>query len=262
MITTQEARLFYQKLKQFNINPPSTKMWDDCLKKIANCILKFDIKDYNEWPAIRQTLAASTPTQQWVLNHLHELKQAFNWAQVWQPIVDKNYTTTGINHSYYLYKMQEFCKIEINEIDFAFEFGAGCGNMCKTLYDLGFNGKYEIFDFPELLTIQKYFLSKYGIEADTENKFVLLKFDIDNLFLDIDSINKKRLFISTHALEESPPNVASKILEQIKDFNYFLIVFSGGYSMFEKFYIDNGIYYDILDFKFLPGHFLSFGVKK
>jgi len=46
------------------------------------------------------------------------------------------------------------------------EFGGGYGEMYKFLYNLGHDGKYYVYDFPELLILQKYFLISNDVPLD------------------------------------------------------------------------------------------------
>ena len=43
------------------------------------------------------------------------------------------------------------------------EFGGGYGSMCRLLHKLGFSGQYFIYDLPEFVALQRYFLKSIGM---------------------------------------------------------------------------------------------------
>ena len=46
--------------------------------------------------------------------------------------------------------------IQIDQLSTIVEFGAGCGGLGGFTKSLGFNGKWIVYDFPELTRVQRY----------------------------------------------------------------------------------------------------------
>lgn len=239
----KNIKSFYKEMKKHNECKP-TEAWGKFLNKIEHNILSEDIKNFKNWWAIKQTMAAGNPNIGFTKSHLIELKKHQKWP-ILEKILNKEFTTNAVNHTYYLLPLIN----KINTFNNIFEFGGGFGNMCRINHELGFNGEYIIFDFPELLTIQKHYLSDYNFNV----KFTCSYNDIDT---------EGDLFISTHALEESPRATIDKILSKIRNFKNFLFVFSGGQSIFEKFCVENNINYTLKPFISLKGHHIILGEKK
>jgi len=162
-------------------------VWNTFLKDIRKRLEKNDIKNFLTWPSIRQSM------------HTEDKPHI--------PAID------------YFEKNAKVFK-DVEEI---FEFGGGHGRICRMIYDRGFKGKYTIFDFPELIELQKFYLKSY-----TNVKYIsdsdLLKDPCEN-----------SLFISMSAIEESPKDIQNIMFNFAKNFNSFLFKFSGGKGEFEDF---------------------------
>lgn len=91
------------------------------------------------------------------------------------------------------------------------EIGGGYGDMCSVVHDMGFEGKYTIYDFPEVQNIQRYYLEKQGIEA--------------NFATDPSELEKADLVIATWSLSEIPIDFRETIMERIIDSKRWLIMY-------------------------------------
>jgi hypothetical protein len=241
---------YIQFYKSFGVKSKSTKMWADFLDELKSLILNDNIENFKDWGPIRQTMNAGNPSFGFSKDHLNLLKNHEDWNN-FEKILKTEYTTNAVNHLFYLTKLQQFKLIK--DFDTIFEFGAGFGNMCRIINSLGFDGTYKIFDFPELLTIQKYYLEKNTVRFSQEIKF------LSNL--DKENFNENSLFISTHALEESPPEVIQQVLKKIENFSSYLFACSGGKDVFENFIKERCKKILFEDFPTLKGHYIIVGVK-
>lgn len=160
-----------------------TEMWSNFLQEIRQYIKNDEIENFMKWGTIKRTMS-----------------------------------TNDIKYKKVLSK----CKFSMSNINSIFEFGAGYGGMCRLIYESGFQGNYTIFDFPELHTIQKYYLRKYSIKYLS---------DISCL----EDPPKNSLFISMSALEEAPQNIHNEFMEFAKKFDYYIFKYSGRVNQFEDF---------------------------
>jgi len=164
-----------------------TNMWKGFREEIKNNIKEKGVDSFLDWPIIHKTMKTDDFLHNVVLNFFEE-------------------------------KMIKFS--DLKEI---FEFGAGHGRFCKLIKERNFDGNYTIFDFPELIEIQKFYLKNW-------NKVNYL---LD--FNDIELPKEKSLFIAMNSLEESPKEVFKKMLQHAENYNYFIFKFSGGRGEFEEF---------------------------
>ena len=91
------------------------------------------------------------------------------------------------------------------------EIGGGYGDMCSVVHDMGFKGKYTIYDFPEVQNIQRYYLQTNEIEA--------------NFATDPSELEKADLVIATWSLSEIPIDFRNTIMERIVDSDRWLVMY-------------------------------------
>ena len=120
--------------------------------------------------------------------------------------------------------------IDPKKLDFVFEFGGGYGSMCRLIYNLGFQGKYVLFDLPAFSALQKFFLKSIGI---TVHSFEIFKSaqhgvhcisDLEELkeILSNDKENNS-MFIATWSISETPIELRNPVLSLALSFKAFLI---------------------------------------
>ena len=75
-----------------------------------------------------------------------------------------------IHHAYHLAQFEEKTRTQVHEIDFVLEFGGGYGSMCRLFYNLGFRGRYVIFDLPSFSALQIYYLKTLDLPVQPINE--------------------------------------------------------------------------------------------
>jgi hypothetical protein len=132
-----------------------------------------------------------------------------------------------------LAQFEEKARIMVHNIDHVFEFGGGYGSMCRLFFNLGFRGRYVIFDLPPFSALQVYFLKTLGLpvksasEFSTANTAIACLSDIEDLVRTLrDQIDqKKAMFLATWSLSECTISVRTSILPLVSDFQTFLIAY-------------------------------------
>jgi len=137
---------------------------------------------------------------------------------------------------------------KIEDMETIVEFGGGYGGMCRLVKRLGFKGEYIIYDLPELLLLQKYYLTKEGL---MDNTIITDDFSIFNKPHD--------LLIGTWSVSECPLAMRDEI---IKNFKCYIMAFQ------KNFYgINNERYFNSLKLDIFkenhtpPGSCYCMGVK-
>jgi len=101
-------------------------------------------------------------------------------------IVDGDYENL-LNQYWNIQTFQTIGGTDLSKINSIFEFGGGCGYLCHVIRLLGFRGLYYIYDFPEIHSIQKYYLGSVNI-VDVE--FVTCPISTTDLFIGCWSISE------------------------------------------------------------------------
>lgn len=138
------------------------------------------------------------------------------------PRLSYSLRTSGnlVHQAYHLFQFEKFSDKLVYDFSSIFEFGGGYGAMAYIVKQLGFNGRYVIYDLPEISLIQRYYLSNIGL-PDVECVDVLEDGSYD-------------LFIACYSLTEvGNADFMNKILETAKASNY-LFVFVDAYSDFNN----------------------------
>lgn len=103
-----------------------------------------------------------------------------------------------------------FTKKDFSKYKSIVEIGAGYGDMCSVVHEMGFTGKYTIVDIPETQPIQEFYLGKQDIKP--------------NWSFEDDNVEDADLVISTWALSETPLEYRKKLMPKIKNSKNWLIL--------------------------------------
>jgi len=216
-------------------------------------------KDFNSWKDAIQECNIGTPRV-----------YPYYWAS----------SGNLIHNAYCLTQAIDKTNVSITKLQTVFEFGGGYGSMCRLLLQRGFTGVYIIFDLPEFLLLQQYFLeSTFGDRIDisfttsldkhrTDRPLVILISDVNQLKKMLASSGKSiDLFIATWSLSEAPCDVRAEVFSAM-DVSIYFIAYR---DIFE--HINNTQYFkqfrrDSLQYKwhdneipYLPGNYILCGKK-
>jgi hypothetical protein len=108
--------------------------------------------------------------------------------------------------------LNDFWPSDLKKYNKILEIGGGYGDMCSVVHDMGFEGQYTIFDFPEIHQLQKYYLDKNGV---TDVKYVT----------DWEDLEKYDLVIATWSLSEIPLELRENIMSKIGNSTNWLVAY-------------------------------------
>ena len=110
------------------------------------------------------------------------------------------------------------------------ELGAGIGDMADVCRQMGFTGDYTIYDFPELLNIQKWYHKNIPNHNFTKNKYIWRP----------EEVQPADLCIATWSLTEMPILLRDELVSRLRDTPRWLIAFSNKIFGFDNYdYIMN-----------------------
>jgi len=220
--------------------------WTDMTRKLPK-IGKHGLENFLQWDVVQKNMFMKNVT--WANYELKYLQSLSNWETRWKPVLVESDIGNPIRHPHYkissgnqIHMAYHIANFEnrsnrlIEDMDFIFEFGGGFGGLCKLIYDLGFKGKYIIYDLLKFNELQKYYLTHF----DYIKKIQLLsKKDLYKL-RDL-KLKTNNLFIATWSLSEAPIYIRNLILNKVDKFNYYLITYQ---DSFEE--INNIVYFNEL----------------
>ncbi len=182
-------------------------------------------------------------------------------------------SATLIHQGYHCALFEDKLNVNLTDVEYIFEFGGGYGSLCRLIYNMGFRGKYLILDLPVFSCLQMFFLKMLNIEVglDTYNdeKNVTCINNVEILNEIVSKIkNKRKMFIATWSISESPVELREKVLEIINNFDLFLIAYQNNFGDnnnidFFKTYIESHkhIEWQNIHINHIPGNYYLFGKK-
>ena len=223
-------------------------VWSSNQIILNNMIQSGNLRKFLQWPLIQHSMFFNDRK---ICNIEYEaLRKSSIWNTVWKNNIfdpyfgyplryPKMFTTScnSIHHAYHLEKFfQSVNYSKLNEIDLIIEFGGGYGNLCRILYNIGYRNEYWLFDLPEFVNMQEYYLSNTNNENVNKISFISHPEELVERYENLQSRNI--LFIATWSLSESPLSVREKIISIISNSNYFLIAYQNNFCN-----IDNEKYF-------------------
>lgn len=220
------------------IGASANRTWQENRSELVRDMMSKDPAAFIDWPVIRLTMFHDCDKRE-----LKELERGPDWdrirpalreSRVGNPPPYRAFPSSSgnlIHHAYNFLRLRQEFGADPSEFNSIAEFGGGYGSACRLAYALGFRGKYAIFDLPEFLALQKYFLSMLGIVKEHRVCFAATADDVGR-FADPD------LCLATWSLSEAPLEARGKFLERLGSPGYFLIAYQ---DRFEN--VDNKAYF-------------------
>lgn len=221
---------------------PAENAWLSNVGQLRQSILRDDPRNFLEWDVIARTMVYEPPVAE-----LKYLQGRSDWKRWKRAILEcptgnpKPYAAfrkssgTLIHHAYSLSLLMQKVKCTIDEMPQIVEFGGGYGSMCRLVYQLGFIGRYVIFDLPELIALQEYFLKSVGISKKistgaSPGVCIAVVSNIKELSRQLENENGNCTFIATWSISETSEKLRSLILDIIGDAQYFLIAYQDNFG--------------------------------
>lgn len=146
--------------------PAEHHKWLNFRKQLRELIMTKNPNRFLRWGLIRGTMCHEPHEEE-----LFYLTKRQNWPDIKTTLTEtifghpKKYRkypqSSGnlIHHAYCLEKFLETCHANIKTWQNIIEIGGGYGSLCRLIFNRGFSGNYSIYDLPEFLHLQNFFLS-------------------------------------------------------------------------------------------------------
>ncbi len=229
-------------LPALTISSTATKperAWTEFRQTVRNSVSAKDPRYFLRWPVIQHTmfypghpaeLAALQSAPSWGMWRQAILESPAGFPQRYPALPESSGNL--IHHAYALWALEQNTTCITQRLKTVFEFGGGYGSTARLFSQLGFNGTYIIFDLPEFLLLQEFFLEHM-------NKGESIEFVSD--FTDRRIVPHPDLFLAAWSLSESPLEVRKKMIPLIKGSQYVLIAYQAKFQD-----VDNEIFFKTL----------------
>ena len=150
-------------------------------------------------------------------------------SEVGNPIMTEGYSQGTVQHCHYLNMMLEHLGLRITDFNHITDVGGGYGNFYRIVKNLGYQGIFDIPDFPIMHDIQRYYIEE-------------LKLDLPN-FISIKDLNPKSrsILFGFHSINEMPMSDRKILEEQYSMYDNIMILYN---DIFDR--INNLEYFDKL----------------
>lgn len=234
-----ELRSSFLNLSDFVVNSD----WFNNNSRLKEFVFKHDPRMFLRWDVVVKTMflvnSYYVPVElAYLLSHRHYLSRwmlALEESFVGCPLLSPYYSSSSANlihHVYHVARFVDCVGVDVHDVPFVFEFGGGYGSMCRLFYNLGFRGRYVIYDSHAFSALQRYYLKSLGLRVVSNvrefmscSSSILLISDLSDLFSVSDLQFDKSMFVATWSLCESPVSVRESLLRFISRFERFLIAY-------------------------------------
>lgn len=207
----------------------ATDYWMRQSRRFLYLLDNDDPRQFLRWDVIRKTMFVGGGF--YLIREFMHLRKD-NWL-VWKYSIRESWVgnpppfplyfkTSGnrVHNAYHISRFMQCTGIDFRNIDLVFEFGGGYGCMCSLLRAMGFDKKYFLYDIPLFSALQKFYLKM--IDSD---KKVYYFSSIGELRSKLASATGTKLFIAAWSLSETPLRFRARIMELLRDFDFFLICY-------------------------------------
>lgn len=203
-----------------NAESRAESAWLTHRRELRRRILEDDPLRFLDWDVVTGSMFVGN--RSFIDNELSFLKSRPDWEGVWEGVIQedpagdpkpyKGYRRSSgnrIHQSYHLCRFEEEMGLQVSRFPMIVEFGGGYGSMCRLVRKRGFRGQYIIFDLPEFVALQKFYLGLLGmplIEASAlsrKDPGILCTSDLAVLAAVDHQEAQQSLFIATWSLSET-----------------------------------------------------------
>ncbi len=247
----QHAQLLRKRIKQIDCSVSTDvnssrieAKWIERRNSIRQMILNDDLSNFLNWQPIVATMFHEAKIEE--LQFLQSLPDWDRWhraireSQIGNPKLYGPYLESSgnlIHHAYSLAQLEQKAECQVDQLAEIVEFGGGYGSMCRLAYQLGFKGRYIIYDLPELSALQEYFLScvgfqryiSYGDVSDAPTRIVLIS-DMNKLSEQLNHKAADCAFIALWSMSEAPVEIRDRVFELVSRADYYLIAYQNQFG--------------------------------
>ena len=149
-------------------------------------------------------------------------------SKIGNPELTEGYSQGTAQHCHYLMVMSEYLGLKITDFDHITDVGGGYGNFYRMARMLGYEGNFDIADFPVIHEIQKYYINEHNLELPN--------------FIGIENLNPngKSILFGFHSINEMPLSDRKKLEEKYHLYDYIMMIYNNEFDGVDNFeYFEN-----------------------
>jgi hypothetical protein len=263
--------------------------WAQFQESLRSLVVSRDPRGFLSWDVVSRTMFLVFSS--YAIRELAHLKRRKDWNARWKCVLQESrvgrpprflfYPRSSANlihDAYNLCAFEEITGLVPERFHNILEFGGGYGSMCRLLFNLGFDGRYVIYDLPPFSNLQSYYLNSLGIPVLSGKSFapsekgVALVTTEEDLLLSAESFTKQEsLFIAAWSISETSMDVRRQFLSHAAECDAFLIAYQRQFGE-----VDNCRFFatwqeetsDTIEWRKIPirhipgGHHYLFGTRR
>jgi hypothetical protein len=221
---------------------PNEADWAAAMNRLRALVLHADPRAFLRWDVIVERMAARhSPLTPIELELLHARP---DWESRWRRAIreleaGRPYRYAGhpesseplIQTAYALSRLESLAGRSITEWSTVVEFGGGFGSLCRLAHQLGFRGRYVIFDLAPFSHLQRYYLRSAGIMQPGDGR-ILLTSQLRELerIVDASARGTPALFVACWSLSETPLALRERIRPLVERMGDYWIAYQDRYG--------------------------------
>jgi hypothetical protein len=221
---------------------PNEADWATAVNRLRHLALNADPRAFLRWDVIVERMAARrspvTPIE------LASLQARPDWESRWRRAIreceaGRPFRYPGwpesseplIQTAYTLARLETLARRPVAEWDVVIEFGGGFGSLCRLMHQLGFRGRYVIFDLPPFTHLQRYFLRSAGVLREDDDRIVLTS-DPSALEREVAALPSPAwaMFVACWSLSETPLALRARIRPLVERIGRYAIAYQERYG--------------------------------
>lgn len=265
---------------------PSEIVWRSFMERFFEAVRREDPRAFLRWPVIRKAMFVSN--QPYLALELLFLRSRRDWARRWRPALRESATghpppfwalpsSSGnlIHHAHHLAQYELRTGRPAAAFPAVFEFGGGYGSMCRLFHQLGFAGRYVIYDLRPFSALQSFFLGSLGLPLLPPGRLpaagggVVCVSDAGALDEALAWAGLGRaLFVGTWSISETPAHVRERIMPKVAGCDGVLIAYMRNFLEMDNHGLFTAWSAEHPEFAWsqrgirtLPGHYYLFGAR-
>jgi hypothetical protein len=264
----------------------SESEWADNARRLCTLIRDDDPRRFLRWDVVRKTMFVSNAW--YIRTELAYLKSKPDWQKRWVAATQESpvghptpclylrrSSANLLHHAYHVARFEETTGQRVTDFNLIVEFGGGYGSMCRLLHNLGYRGRYIIYDLPHLCALQEFYLRALGLQAsaDPEGRDSQVT-SVSSLGIVRESLTtattgQRRLLIATWSLSEVPVDLSASFLRLVSGFDALFIAYQRRFGEVDNVERFNRLQEQLPEFCFrevpighLPDNWYLFGTRK
>lgn len=262
--------------------PPALKKWLRNVGQLRDHIVKRDPRGFSSWDVVSSNMVHEPRAEE-----LAAFKRLKSWS-AWQDIIKSQPPLSPhslhaermqgnlIHNAYMIALSDSYDPLDIPNLRTIVEFGGGYGGMCQLFFRAGFRGTYVIFDFPDFLSLQRYYLDSTMIDlapslrSDSSsgvNEVVFVSTPAD-LKKTLDNVGQIDVCIASWSLSEAPLQLRHEFLQALPTVERYLFAYQKAFGEVDNLAFFDGLRKEKSDHTWvtlpighLPDHYYAFGKK-